>query len=154
MDNKMSRLTPQRIIPVIRETKGLITVAAQRLRCSRQALYNAMARYPSVKAAVDDEKEKLGDLAEAQLYRAINEGQSWAVCFYLKCIHKQRGFVERPEPQRSPALPFDPIEAIIQARANAIAKRQQQALVDGQVIDITPTTPAAASHSPADASQG
>jgi hypothetical protein len=92
-----------------------------------------------VKAAVDDEKERLGDLAEARLYQAISEGQSWAVCFYLKCIHKKWGFVERPESPRAQSLPFDPIEAIVQARANAIARREQQALAQGQLIDVTPT---------------
>ncbi len=59
-------------------------MAAQRLRCSWQALYNSMDRYPSVRAAVDDEKEQLGDLAETRLYQAINANMAKASFTYLR----------------------------------------------------------------------
>jgi len=37
------------------------------------------------------------DVAEAALLRAIQKGEAWAVCFFLKCKAKQRGYSERTE---------------------------------------------------------
>jgi hypothetical protein len=137
----MPRVTAEQAIEAIHKSRGLLTMAAALLRCQRKTLYRMIEKYPTVAAAVDEECQKLGDLAEAQLYRPIQEGQSWAVCFYLKCRHKARGYVERPEPPRAQGIPFDFIQAFVLARENAIAKRRaaQQALTDGEVIDITPS---------------
>ena len=36
-------------------------------------------------------------MAENSLFEAIRRGEAWAVCFYLKCMAKDRGYVERAE---------------------------------------------------------
>src|SRR4029450_2769461 len=36
-------------------------------------------------------------MAENSLYEAIRRGEAWAVCFYLKCMAKDRGYLERAE---------------------------------------------------------
>ena len=38
-------------------------------------------------------------MAELSLFKAIQTGEAWAVCFYLKTQGKDRGYVERYETQ-------------------------------------------------------
>jgi len=37
------------------------------------------------------------DNAESVLYKAVLNGEAWAVCFFLKCQGKSRGYIERQE---------------------------------------------------------
>ena len=37
------------------------------------------------------------DVAETALLAAVAKGEAWAVCFYLKCKGKARGWTERAE---------------------------------------------------------
>ena len=43
-------------------------------------------------------------MAELALYKAIQDGEGWAVCFYLKTQGKQRGYIERQEIEHSGAI--------------------------------------------------
>lgn len=84
-------------IAAIQEANGLISVAARRLGCSRQAIYDAARKHKKVQVAIDDARERTTDLAESQLFQQINEGNTTAIIFYLKTQAKQRGYVERQE---------------------------------------------------------
>lgn len=46
---------------------------------------------------VDDVKAKYLDLAENKLLQKINDGDLGAICFYLKCQGKHRGYIERQQ---------------------------------------------------------
>ena len=137
----MGKLTAARVIDALQRTDGLVSDAAKLLRCSRSTVHNYINAYSSVAAALKDVRERLGDLAEKRLYQAVDRGESWAICFYLKCQFKDRNYVERPPTRPAVTLPFDPIEAIVQARGNAIARREQQRLTSPEIIDVTPSEP-------------
>lgn len=91
--------TAKQYAQAIQEANGLITAAARRLGCSRQAIYDAAKRHKNVKDALEDARERTTDLAEAKLYQQINEGNMTAIIFYLKTQAKHRGYVERQEIQ-------------------------------------------------------
>ena len=91
------KFTAEQVAGAIRETRGLVTLAAQRLDCSPDTVRNYAKRYVSVAQALRDEREKMTDLAELSLYNAIQNRDAWAVCFYLKTQGKDRGYVERQE---------------------------------------------------------
>ena len=55
---------------------GLVAPAARSLRKSRQAVYDAAARHPEVKQALEDARAELLDACEANLFRAVKAGTS------------------------------------------------------------------------------
>lgn len=84
--------TNAQIIAAIKESRGLIAVAARRLGINRLTVYRRMEKYPAVRQAVDDEREFSIDLAEAKLYEAINKGESWAIALMLRTLGRSRGY--------------------------------------------------------------
>ena len=86
------RLTPKRITDALRDSKGMVSVAARRVGCARSTVYEYMERYPEIKAALEDERELMTDLTELSLYKQIQAGEGWAVQFYLRTQGKGRGY--------------------------------------------------------------
>jgi len=89
--------TADQVIAALKETKGLVFLAAQKLGCERRTIARYEKRYPAVREAVVTAKGSMTDLAESKLYDAIESGAPWAICFYLKTQAKDRGYVERQE---------------------------------------------------------
>ena len=85
------------VIEAIHATRGLVTLAAQRLNCDPDTVRNYCKRHATVAAALKEERERMTDVAELSLYNKIQEGEGWAVCFYLKTQGRDRGYVERHE---------------------------------------------------------
>lgn len=94
---KNRKYSAAQVIEAIDETKGLLVYTAKKLGCDRATVYRYIQQYPTVAAAVKEARESVTDMAELALYKAIQEGEGWAVCFYLKTQGKQRGYVERTE---------------------------------------------------------
>jgi hypothetical protein len=84
-------------IKAAKGSKGFITQIAKNLNCSRTYVYDMMVKYPEFKQAIEDERETLKDFAEGALFKQINDGNTTAIIFYLKCQAKDRGYVERQE---------------------------------------------------------
>lgn len=98
---KGERYTAAQVIDAIRQTKGMLTVAAKRLGCAPDTVYRYVREYPTVAQAVKEQRESVTDMAELALYKAIQEGEGWAVCFYLKTQGKQRGYIEKQQIEHS-----------------------------------------------------
>lgn len=101
---KGEKYTAAQVIAAVHETKGMLTIAAKRLGCDPVTVYRYVREYPTVAAAVKEARESVTDMAELALYKAIQEGEGWAVCFYLKTQGKARGYVERQEIEHSGAI--------------------------------------------------
>ncbi len=89
------RFTQQQIIEALKATKGMVYLAAERLGCEAQTVYNYRDRYPAVRAAMELEDGKIDDIAEMKLYQALIAGESWAVQFRLRTKAKHRGYIEK-----------------------------------------------------------
>lgn len=104
-DQELTKLantrTPEEYARALTDAQGLITVAASRLGVTRQAIYHMAARYPIVKEAMEDAREKIIDVAEGRLYKRIVNDDLTAIMFLLKTLGKKRGYVERSERQYS-----------------------------------------------------
>lgn len=94
---RKNKYTVEQVIDAIRESKGILTVAARKLDCSRSTLQRYVSNYPTVTQAVNDERESLLDFAENQLFQQVKDGNITAIIFTLKTIGKSRGYVERQE---------------------------------------------------------
>jgi hypothetical protein len=91
------RYSAQQVADAIREARGFVTVAAEKLGCHRATVQRYINDYATVKEAVEDSREKRHDYVENKLMSAINDGNVTAIIFYLKTQCKDRGYVERTE---------------------------------------------------------
>ncbi len=89
--------TAIRIIKALKETNGLLTMAAAKSGIGYRTVCRYVAEYSSVRAAAQDAKEAMLDFAEGKLYQKIKAGDNIAILFYLKTQGKARGYIERQE---------------------------------------------------------
>jgi len=89
--------TAARIIEAVKECKGLLTLVAEKTGLGYRTVNRYATEFPTVQEAVREAKEGMVDLAESKLFAAIDKGDAWAICFYLKTQAKHRGYVERQE---------------------------------------------------------
>jgi translation initiation factor 2 alpha subunit (eIF-2alpha) len=89
--------TAKRIIEAIRESQGLLTLAAKKAGVAYSTVWRYGQEFTSVKEAMEEAKERMTDLAEGKLFEKIQAGATTAILFYLKCKGKNRGYIERVE---------------------------------------------------------
>lgn len=92
------KYAPAKIMEALQASRGMIATAARLLSCSRQTIYDAIARHPEIDALVAGERELLLDTAELRLQEAVEAGESWAVRFLLVTQGKGRGYIQRYQP--------------------------------------------------------
>jgi hypothetical protein len=81
----------------LREFHGNMAAVGRALGVTRVAVFNFVQRRPTLKAICQECRESMKDHAESSLYRAVLDGEAWAVQFYLKTQAKDRGYSERQE---------------------------------------------------------
>lgn len=91
------KYTAEQVIQAVRKNKGILTLAARDLGCTRQTLHNYVNRYTTVADEVSSQREGLLDLAEGKLFEQVNAGNITAIIFTLKTLGKHRGYIERQE---------------------------------------------------------
>ena len=91
------KLSDEQIIAALRETKGLVSLAAHNLGCSTQTIYVRSKESQAIADAMGEERSKVIDLAEQKLYEALERGEKWAVELALRTIGRVRGYVEKQE---------------------------------------------------------
>ena len=92
-----SKYSPKTMAAKLKENRGLIYLTARQMGCSPGTVYNHLKRYPSVKKAYEEARERTVDTAEVKFFQAIERGESWAISLALKTIGRRRGYVERKE---------------------------------------------------------
>ncbi len=95
MAERRRKVTIEQIEQALISNGGWFTQAAKALGCSHQAISKRVQQSERLQRAVEDTKARYLDLAESKLVEAIKNGESWAICFYLKCQGRQRGYVEK-----------------------------------------------------------
>ena len=92
----VEKLDRKELIEVIAAKQGVISLVAQALQVSRQAVYDAAKRWPTVQAAIDDArnmyKEGIKDEAQLGLRAAVRANERWAIMYTLDHLGEDRGF--------------------------------------------------------------
>ena len=91
------KFTNVQIIEALHSVNGMIYLAARKLGCTPQTIYNRMAKTNTIRQAVEDSRGELVDISEQKLRLAVMKGEPWAVALVLKTLGKKRGYVERQE---------------------------------------------------------
>jgi predicted transcriptional regulator len=94
---KKGGLTVEGVAAELRKQRGNATAVARAYGVTRQAVQRFMAGHEELRQVATECRESMKDEAESSLYKAVRKGEAWAVCFYLKCQAKDRGYVERIE---------------------------------------------------------
>lgn len=87
----------QRTIEAIQIKSGLVSDIADALGVHRVTVWEWRKKHKVIDEAFADVEESRLDLAESKLMEAVKKGEAWAICFFLKCKGKSRGYVERQE---------------------------------------------------------
>lgn len=94
---KEERFEPEQIRGALETAKGNVSMAARLLSTNRTTLYDYLNRYPALKTILRDARETMIDNAETALHAAALKGEGWAVCFMLKTVGRNRGYIEKHE---------------------------------------------------------
>ena len=100
--------TVEEMAKALTESRGFKTVAARRLGCDWHTVDNYCKKHPELDDVLQQAHESALDQAEVALHSLISpprdaEGNyKWppnlgAICFFLKCQGKSRGYIERVE---------------------------------------------------------
>src|SRR5262245_57006377 len=93
----MTVLTCEALAARLREGNGNMAAAGRAFGVTRYAVWKFVRNHPSLREVILDCRESMKDHAESALQAALLRGEAWAVCFFLKCQAKDRGYVERQE---------------------------------------------------------
>jgi hypothetical protein len=99
--------TDQQIGAALQKSYGLRYIAALNLGVACSTITRRVDNSPELKILLHEAEETGLDVAESALMQAVKAGKSWAVCFYLKCKGKGRGYIERQEVAGVAKEPFD-----------------------------------------------
>lgn len=116
------KYTNKQISEALTATKGLVYAAASRIGCTPQTIYNRMRRSKEIRDVVENGRGQVLDMAEAKLFEAIHNGESWAIAFALKTIGKNRGYFERMQQQ---SVTQDDIDQEIESELARMAGKRQ-----------------------------
>ncbi len=86
--------------------QGNLKAIARNFKVHRSSVQEFIGKSKELTQILKDAREGELDDAESSLYRAIINGEAWAVCFKLKTQGKGRGYVERKELTGAEGVPL------------------------------------------------
>src|SRR5579863_3511422 len=116
----------EEITRCLHATMGKVSLAAEQLKCSPEAIYLAAQASPTLSEVLRLYRGKLLDAAETALWRAVIEGESWAVKWALENWGQSRGFSDGSEVWHAPhasgeKAPHELVRALAQEMLNDAA---------------------------------
>ena len=84
----------QDFIDAIPGSGGIISTIAQRVGCAWHTAKTYIADFPTVARVYQDECEKVTDLAESTIIRAIKDGDTHTAKWYLTMKGRERGYAK------------------------------------------------------------
>lgn len=95
--SKREKIENKQIIEELESSMGYLYPAHKNLGITRQTLASWIKEDDELKLAHEEINESQLDKSESELMKARDRGESWAICFHLKCKGKNRGYTERQE---------------------------------------------------------
>ena len=135
------RYTMQQVADAIRQARGMLTVTADILNCEPGTVYRYLERYPQLRLVVTEARERMTDIAENALYRAIEDTQPWAVAMYLKSQGRSRGYGDQSQLEIS-GPGGGPIRLDVDRFLDALT------VAEAGTVATSPATPSAATVDP------
>jgi len=112
---RLEKFTAAQVVAALKETRGMIYLAADRLGCDPDTVQNYAHRYKSVRDEIEHQREKIVDIAELKLYQAIMDGDQGMIKYMLSRRGKKRGYTTAHEVTGPEG---GPLEVIVKGYAN------------------------------------
>ena len=93
----MGKLDKGQVLKAIKGSNSVISTVAKRCGVDWHTANQFIKADQDLMWHLDCEKQKILDLAESRLHRAIAEGELWAIKYILSTKGKSRGYIERQE---------------------------------------------------------
>lgn len=93
----MAKINKKKFLNALKDSGGVITSIANRLEVTRKAVYEYIERNPELRKFVEDEKEKILDMAEISLFSQVKDKDFGATKYILSTRGKSRGYIEKTE---------------------------------------------------------
>ena len=90
----LGKITYAEVIEAIRNCRGLITTVSRQLGISVYYVKQIFTKYKTLRQEFDEYREAFLDEVEQALYGKVLRGDTTAMIFTLKCLGKQRGYIE------------------------------------------------------------
>ena len=123
---RQRRYSKKIIIAALRASNGLVSAAATRLGCDRKTIRNYFERYPELDQELRDIRDSFVDLAEGSLLAQVQEKNTAATIFLLRCLGKSRGWVDSPNVQ---------LHAVAEAGSGTWMEIMSRVMKSGQLPD-------------------
>jgi len=94
---RLKRYSDKEIMAALRDSGGLIEIAARELGCNPTTIYRRIEKSEKVSGAVAREREYSIDLAERNLRRGLESGEQWATIHALRYLGGKRGYIEKQQ---------------------------------------------------------
>ena len=122
-----NKLPADELVKALETSGGIITDAAKILGVTPRGLRRRVKGDQALQRVLDETREDLVDQAESGLLANILKGNVTAQIFALKCLGKDRGWIEKPEE----SAPIAPQEINVNVGV-AIREIRQELALDGE----------------------
>ena len=86
--------TDEEIAAALKETKGMVFLAAQKIGCHADTIYERSKSSEIIRYAMLMERGRVVDAAELKLQAAVMNGEAWAIRLTLQSLGRSRGYHE------------------------------------------------------------
>ncbi len=93
----MKQIKQQDVLDAIKDSGGVISTIARRLKCNWNTAKTYCDKWESTKTALQDEKETTLDTAELKVLDAIKAGDTQIIKWFLSTKGKDRGYTTKIE---------------------------------------------------------
>ncbi len=94
---KRKKITLEQFETACRGSWAIMENIASRLGVARSTVHEFIKQNKKAEEMFKQEEERALDMAESKLFKALLEGESWAIKFYLRTKGAKRGFAEKVE---------------------------------------------------------
>ena len=124
----LSAIGEDRVIEALVSTQGNISMGAEKLGVNRRTISRWLVKNPQLRALVSEQRDRLLDKAEENVFEAVMQGDLKMSMFVLRTLGKNRGYTERKEvnqPVSRPVQEMSTEELVVVHRA---AKERDEAV--------------------------
>lgn len=135
------RYTMTQIADALRAYGGFISDTARHLGCYPMTVRRYITRYPALQQIIDDERERILDVAERANAKLIEDGHPEQVRWFLGKMGRKRGYTDKTEVELS-GPGGGPIRFDVDRFLDALA------VAEAGTVATPPATPGAATDDP------
>jgi hypothetical protein len=95
--DKSRHIKKEVILKALENSLGVVTVACKQADLPRSTYYKWLKEDEEFAKSVKDIENIALDFAESKLHNQIENGNTSATIFFLKCRGKKRGYIEKSE---------------------------------------------------------